>query len=243
MTTIVSAFLSNVNQYRSLEVYYNHGKILFQSITPKIIFLDPEMIKLVKITDYNPENTIIVEYNKDDSYLFQKKYENCIANFHLNTDSSKKDTLDYILTQCNKTEWIKKAIELNPFSTDNFIWIDFGCRHVFNCSDDKYILKLNRLQYVRYENIRIPRIWDLNIQYNVDLYKNITWYFAGGVFGGHRDKLVEFANLMSDKCLHLINTYHIIMWEVNVWYLIYLEHKELFDPYISNHNNTIIDNY
>ena len=33
------------------------------------------------------------------------------------------------------------------------------------------------------------------------------------------------------------------MWEVNIWYLVYKENKELFDNYYCNHNNTIIDNY
>lgn len=33
------------------------------------------------------------------------------------------------------------------------------------------------------------------------------------------------------------------MWEVNIWFLIYLENKDLFDYYSCDHNNTIIDNY
>ncbi len=243
MTTIVSAFLSNVNSNRTLEQYYDYGKILFQSTTPKIIFLDSTIIKLVNPNDYDPKNTMIIEYNSSDSYLFGEKDQNNITNFCIKTDSSNKDTLDYMLTMANKTEWIKKAIEFNPFSTNNFIWIDFGCRHVFQCSDDEYIVKLNSLSLKQYENVRIARIWDLNIRYNIDIYRNIAWYFAGGVFGGHRDKLLIFADLMKRKCLELINNYHIIMWEVNIWYLIYLENKDLFDAYLSDHNNSIIDNY
>ena len=32
---------------------------------------------------------------------------------------------------CNKTEVIREAIELNYFNTEDFIWLDFGIRHVF----------------------------------------------------------------------------------------------------------------
>ena len=34
-----------------------------------------------------------------------------------------------------------------------------------------------------------------------------------------------------------------IMWEVNIWYLIYKENKELFNSYGCNHDKTLIDNY
>ena len=48
---------------------------------------------------------------------------------------------------------------------------------------------------------------------------------------------------MKEKCIKIIKSRNSIMWEVNIWYLIYLENKELFQPYLCDHNNTIIDNY
>jgi hypothetical protein len=45
------------------------------------------------------------------------------------------------------------------------------------------------------------------------------------------------------KCIQIMKEKNTIMWEVNIWYLIYLEHPELFDTYISNHNKTMLIEY
>jgi hypothetical protein len=240
MTTLVSGFISNVNNRddRNLEIYYNLGKKILKSENKKIIFVDELMYDLMKNDEY--PNTIIIKYDKNESYLWKNKDK--IEKFKLNTNNPNKDTLDYMLTMCNKTEIIRKAIEMNPFDTDNFVWLDFGINHVFHCSDkmfDNYLNKLNK----KYDKIRIGHIWDLSYDYNINIYKNICWYFAGGIFGGNEDYLLYFADEMKSKCEYIINKYGTIMWEVNIWYKIYLENQELFEPYLCNHDYTIMDNY
>lgn len=34
-----------------------------------------------------------------------------------------------------------------------------------------------------------------------------------------------------------------LMWEVNVWYLVWIEHPEWFDAYKGEHNESILFNY
>lgn len=243
MTTIVSAFISNVNwrEDRNINKYYALGKLLLKSTTPKIIFLDEIMYKLIKNIDYDEDNTMIIEYNKSDMYLY--KFVNELFNFKLNTDNLSKDTMDYIFTMCNKTEFIRKAIELDVFNSTNYVWVDFGIRHVFDCTDDVFIQTLNALHNKQYNKIRMGHIWDLSTNYNIDLIRNIAWYFAGGVFGGDKNSLLTFADLMKTKCTEIIYNNNTIMWEVNIWYIIYNENSELFSPYKCNHSNSIINNY
>lgn len=240
MTTLVSGFISNINnrEDRNLEIYYNLGKKILKSEIKKIIFVDEVMYDLMKNDEY--PNTIIIKYDKNESYLWKNKDK--ITNFMLNTDNNGKDSLDYILTMCNKTEFIRKAIEINPFQTDNFVWLDFGINHVFNCSDDIFNNYLNKLQK-KYDKIRIGHIWNLSSNYNVDIHKNICWYFAGGIFGGKKDYLLQFADEVKTKCEYIMDKYGTLMWEVNIWYKVYLENQDLFEPYLCNHNYTIIDNY
>jgi len=76
-----------------------------------------------------------------------------------------------------------------------------------------------------------------------DIYKNIKWYFAGSVFGGNETTLFDFADKMKEKCIQIINNKQTLMWEINVWYLIYLENREMFNSYICNHDTSIISNY
>ena len=199
------------------------------------------MFNLINLLDYDISNTNIVKIKKKDIYLYE--YINSLSQFNLNTDNPKKDTIEYIITQCNKTEWVKSAIELNTFNTNNFIWVDFGIRYIFNCSDEEFIEKINELKYKVYKNVRIGNIWNLQNNYNINIYKDIAWYFAGGIFGGNKESLLHFSNKIKEKCIDIILTKNTLMWEVNIWYLIYNENKEIFDNYSCNHNNSIIDNY
>jgi hypothetical protein len=242
MSTIVSAFISNVNERYTDTItrYYNFGKLLLKSITPKIIYVDEPMFDLIG-DDYDKSNTLIIKINKTDIYLYN--YISNLTNFDVNSTNHSKDTKEFMFTMCNKTEWIKEAILLNYFKTQDFIWVDFGIRHVFISSDEEFIEKINNLRYKTYTGIRIGSIWNLNIKYNIDIYEDIAWYFAGGVFGGNANVLLHFSDLMKEKCIDIMTKKNHIMWEVNIWYLIYIENKDLFDVYNCDHNNIIIDNY
>jgi len=243
MTTLVSGFLTNVNQKNdcNIEQFYELGILLLKAKIPKIIFVDEGMYE--KIKEYDDDCTKIILVDKTDYELYQYMNSDVLTNFHLHTNNTGKDTIEFIFTMCNKTEWIKQAIELNHFNTEQFVWVDFGIRHVFNCDDDSYISIVESLNDKTYENVRIASIWNLQNVYNLNIWKDIIWHFAGGVFGGNKDKLLVFADLMKEKCLQIISQEKTIMWEVNVWYLIYLENKELFDAYFCDHNYTIIANY
>jgi hypothetical protein len=247
MSTIVSAFVSNINERYSdsLKRYYQHGRILMKSTTPKVIFVDEIMFGLIG-DDYDKSNTLIIKIIKTDSYLYN--YTSHLTNFQLNSTDHTKDTIEFMFTMCNKTEWIRRAIYLNHFKTENYIWIDFGIKHILNgaftyCSDEDFIEKINKLKDKKYNRVRIGGIWNLNYEYNIDIYKTVAWYFAGGVFGGNTTALLKFSDLMKEKCISIMTNRNTIMWEVNIWYLIWCENKELFDAYKCDHNATLVDNY
>lgn len=243
MTTLVSGFLTNVNQKRdcNIEKFVELGLLLLKAKISKIIFVDEVMYEQIKT--YENEFTKIILVAKTDYELYQYMNGDVLTNFHLHTNNTEKDTIEFMFTMCNKTEWIRQAIGLNYFNTDQFVWVDFGIRHVFASDDDNYINILESLNDKKYENVRIGNIWNLQHGYNVNIYKDITWYFAGGVFGGNKDKLLMFTDLMKEKCLQIISQEKTIMWEVNIWFLIYLYNKELFETYQCDHNDTIITNY
>jgi hypothetical protein len=69
MTTIVSAFISNVNTRpdRDLQIYVNHGLLLCYT---KIIFLDEPMYKIIASTSYNKATTTLIQINANSSYLY-----------------------------------------------------------------------------------------------------------------------------------------------------------------------------
>jgi hypothetical protein len=244
MNTIISAFFSDINNNKSINKYYELGKLLLLSDTPKIIFVDIVMYNMIE--EYENENTKIIIVDK--SFIYMYDYIDKLSNFNLNTNNINKDTIEYMFIMCSKTEWLRRAILYNPFKTDHFIWLDFGLRHVFKCSDDEFIMKINNMKYKVYDDIRIGHIWDLNINYSFNIYKDITWYFAGGVVGGGKDELLKLADRVKHQCIDIMTNQHTIMWEVNVWYMVYQynmikSNMIKYNPYKCDHNDSIIDNY
>jgi len=250
MTILVTAFVAGANQRndRVIDDYMNYGKKLLENPINKIVFFDDSLIGLLP----NYPNTIIIPIKKEDMYLYEYKDE--ITNFALNTQTPEKDSLEYMFLMCNKTEFIRKAIELNPFHSDpfqtnQFVWVDFGINHIFKNDDATFNAVIGALENKSYDNVRIGSIWSPDMHtimtrnFRTDIYKDIAWYFAGGVFGGDSKSLIKFADLTKQQCIKIIAERKTLMWEVNVWFLLYLENPELFSLYNCDHNSTLIGNY
>jgi hypothetical protein len=244
--TIVSAFVSNANSHDSHKngEYLKNGKLLLKSTTPKIVFLDDAMFSQITKHDYDPETTKIVLYGRDQMY-FMKHVDN-IQNIPA-TNNPAKDTKEFLMVMWSKTEYMREAVLLNPFNTGHFVWVDFGIRYVCKgSSDNEYIDKLNRLQQpitAPANKIRIGGIWNPIRNYNINVMAGVCWLFAGGVFGGSAGSLLMFSEEMRAACEELVTTHKCATWEVNVWYIIYIKHPELFDIYPASHDETLIDGY
>lgn len=237
MTTIVSGFISNINSYRNVEKYIEYGEKLCKIDINKVIFIE-EILYNKYFKDKTYESTTFIFTSKEHLYLY--KYKNELINFNkLCTDNPSKDTIEYMFVQNNKTEWVREAIDKNVYNSNQFIWIDFGIYHMIN---DEYLFNkyIYDFKNKSYENIRISS----SIFYNASsIYTNIHWLFLGSIFGGNSKKLLEFADLTKKKCIETIQNQKTIMWEINIWYIIYLEYPELFNNYIADHNQTILINY
>lgn len=248
-TTFVSAFVINVNkrENRDINKYIEQGIKLLNVPIPKIIFMEPELIS--RLHPILPKFNFIIPYSLKDIYLY--KFINNLKN-DVVSDNSKKDTLEYFMVQCNKTEWVRKAIELNVFNSEQFIWLDFGIFQFYeklNLSNEEKSKEFSIdiiLTFLKsYDKVRIPTIWNINDQTFINYLniKKITWYFAGSLFGGHKEKLIIFADKMKDFCLNLVENEQTLYWEVNIWYFIYHNNKDIFDLYYGNHDTSIFKNY
>ena len=152
MTTIVSGFifcLNNTN--RTVEEYIKHGIKLLKLPQNKVIFIDEKIFNLLE--KYQNKQTILIKTKIEDLYLNKYKLQP-----EINTDNPTKDSYDYFSIQCNKTEWIRDAINRNFFNTEQFIWIDFGIYHIL--SDIPIINKI-------YDKVRIANIlFDKSLMFN-----------------------------------------------------------------------------
>jgi hypothetical protein len=240
--TIVSAFLTNVNNNRNPEVYIEYGKNLLNLKIPKIIFIE-EIIYNTYLKNEEYNFTKFVFFKKEQMYYYPLLDK--IDHTNIETSNTNKDTVEYMMVQCHKTEWVKMAIDMNFFNTNQFIWIDFGIYHIFENNKQLFNVCMSSLKDRNFNKIRIAcgclSSYYLNNKTNV--YPRIIWCFLGGIFGGSSNVLLKFASLMKIKCMYLINHYKILPWEVNIWYLIYFDCPDIFDYYIGEHDFSMILKY
>ena len=243
MATIVTAFMTNVNnvEFRSCEKYIEFGKKLLSQAIPTVCFLERKIYNdFFQSCSQDYPNTHFIMFERNEIYLYD--FEDQLSKYYVHTDNPQKDTPGYMFVQCHKTEWVKQAIHVNPFHTTNFIWIDFGIFHMIKNEMD-FALNLNALSTKTYDQVRIASCRDLDDFCENDIFRVISWYFAGSIFGGSSTILLEFASIMKKKCIELIKRKKHIMWEINIWYILYKKYPELFSPYHCNHDLSILGNY
>ena len=143
-----------------------------------------------------------VFFEKEDLFLWS--YREMASKFSVNTGNPSKDTLGYMLVQCQKVEWINIALS---FAAIEYVWIDFGVFHMFRGSVDAFQLGLyqmrNRidkrlLQEGCGQVIRIAGCWEPFRHGGGDIYRDINWTFAGSVFGGGAKAVREFGVRMRE---------------------------------------------
>ncbi len=245
MATIVSGFIDidTAKDNRNIDAYFKWGKLLLSTNVPKIIFLEQKSIDVLGESYIKSiSNTTFIPFEKKRLILYDLIKDKDNLKLPNPPPHETTPSLEYLSIIINKTEWMKKAVEINTYKTEQFIWIDFGIYHIFNTPVifKKYVLNT---QTKIYDKVRIGSIWDLTYSVSKHQIKNIPlWFFAGGVFGGNKYKLVIFANKVKEKIEELIKEGY-IMWEVNIWYLVYKENKELFDSYKCDHNLNLLKNY
>jgi len=242
--TIVTAFVQKVNRNakRSIEDYIEFGKKLLNVPNPKVVYIDRDSYR-----DFFEERelefplTTFIPIRKEDIYLYN--YKDQLTEFDIQ-GNPEKDTIDYLFVQCNKTEWVVNAIDRNIYKTDQYLWIDFGIYHMVQNTEpepfEQWVLKMTTKNYPQ---VRIASCKYKGYSVNYNVYRIETWTFAGSVFGGNVASLLEFAYLTKKEILQTIQTKKSIMWEINIWYLIYRKNLPFFDMYTCGHDFRILDLY
>lgn len=205
---------------------------------------------------------VFVFFEKTDLFLWP--FRSMANRFALNTGNPTKDTLEYVMVQCQKTEWLAIASQLgrdvrggggDKMVRKEYVWMDFGVFHMFHGKIDVFQIELYKMrarvdkrlltsERGESDAILFARCWDPNHPYGGDIYKDINWSFAGSVFGGGSKAAQTFAVKMREKCFQILRERNTLMWEINIWLLIYRESGNgLFSLYPSDHSEIVFRGY
>ena len=125
---------------------------------------------------------------------------------HLAMDSEKYHTIDLYMVWNEKSYFLKRAIERNPFGSEYFIWCDIGCFRN-NAEMPQYAnwpSPEKMKQYGR-EKVILNYLGDFtDNQYHIDESTGLSCDFqrenhiGGGIFGGSREALARWIAVYYD---------------------------------------------
>jgi hypothetical protein len=138
-----------------------------------------------------------------------------------------------------KIEFVKIAIDMNPFESDHFAWIDFSICHVLKNTESslKYLHMVSQ-SALKTPLLLFPGCWTKGMGAE-NIHDKVNWRFCGGFFIGDKESLKEFYSLYRESFPRYLNETKKLVWEVNVW------HKLEFDGwkctwFQADHNDSII---
>jgi tetratricopeptide (TPR) repeat protein len=207
------------------------------------LFTSPEFEDIFKeISEKHPNLKVLQILNVEDSEFFKIGNQNKELLVLPNVRSEYKDHINYMFLMNAKIEYIKKAIDINPFNNSIFCWFDFSLPHVFNNMEDS-LLKIKKHSCQNYTNnpfLIIPGCWNFKINIH-SLTDCVCWRFCGGFFIGDSQSLINFYNVSISHFNEFLNLTQKIVWEVNYW--AWLESEGYIEPiwHLADHNDTIID--
>lgn len=234
------------NYHRKQETFYALAEqFILKLKIPLMICMDPDDNEL-----YNFVNKTRINNGLDNiTYCYREKFENTYFYKYVDQiENNRKDyiiyngnprheTSRYITLNNNKFYFIDKAIELNKFGSDKFIWLDMGINHV---AKDPF-------EIVNWQ-FKIPdKIKQLCINPFLendepkDLFHNIFHHTAGGLFTGNKIYLSKYIELFKLKLEQILNEgwYQI---DEAIMTIVQKENRDLFEFYYGDYEG-IIKNY
>lgn len=130
-----------------------------------------------------------------------------------------KDTQNFLILMNAKIEFVAKAIQVNPFNTSHFAWIDFNISHVFS-SPFKTLSSLSQTaMHLKTPLMLFPGCWTKQTSDSLihNIYGIIHWRFCGGFFIGDMNSLIEFYKVYQTHFPEFLREYKKLVWEVNFW--------------------------
>lgn len=210
--TIVSS-LFNIEREgmdgRSWDEYLKWFELTLKLKCPMVLFVTEDLVSFIEERRSDIPTEIIVQKTEEIPYYYLKeKLDSIIESDEYRKKISDPERIEckhsmYSIIQYSKFEWLKTAIEENPFNSDFFFWLDAGGSRFFEDYDlnqdypspnavealkgmgEKFLLQMNMEFYKDLANASsIPESYLLDNRS----------YVLGSMFGGAPNSILKVGN-------------------------------------------------
>ncbi len=133
LTTIVSCYYK-IKSKHTHDNYNIWMRNMLENVeTPMIIFTDEENEGLIR--EYRNKKPLYLLICKMEDFHTAKYYKEFCKSYEIDPEKAIHNPLLYMIWN-EKTAFINRASNINPFASDYFMWVDIGCfRNREECGD------------------------------------------------------------------------------------------------------------
>lgn len=234
---------------RPVNKYFENAKRVLSVAHPMIVFIDDKYFDFVKENrkQYDDKYTMLIKCNFEDLKYYPMKNDiQKIMNSNEYKNGLADPTVpevwnpDYDIVIWSKLDLVKRAIELNPFNTNHFGWLDFGT-HPHMLSEqfiNNPIVKSPVEDKIRLLCRSLPQKQDLDI---CNFFKSHRNRFAA-TFMTASIKNFMFFYEEQDKLINEAMLLNVVDCEQSLHAVIYLRYPEFFSLYYGDWRN-VTDKY
>jgi hypothetical protein len=232
MSTIVTAYFKLTKSKANHETYSTWMKNMLDINNNMVIFCEATMAEEIKHHRREKlDKTLIVETSIKDFYTY--RYANYfLEHTKMDRESAIGHNMLLYMIWSEKSHFLKRAIELNPFGTDYFIWTDIGC---FRRPNTDYIFWPNA---ERIAKLPKNRVLLLSVEPFTEKERAITRRedlpsfqyvnrIGGTIFGGERDVLLEWHNKYYEMLEYFISINRFIGKDQSIMNSVYLINRDM----------------
>jgi hypothetical protein len=238
---------------RDFNYYINSAKSTLSLPYNLIIYCDSDSYKRIKEirpmfladkTKYIIKEFDEFKFIKNNIELketFNEYRENIIINRRTNPyQFDNRNTASYYLFCMSRYTMIKEAIQLNPFNSTHFSWINF-CIERMGYRNLIYLDEALSIKRNKFSTCYIDYIPDALVNNTAEYFKYGRCGMCSGFFTGNKEYMFKVCDLIEDKFLKYLSQGYGHADE-QLYSPVYFENKELFEHYYGDYQQ-MINNY
>jgi hypothetical protein len=229
MTTIVTAYFQLSQSKHSHDKYTQWMQNMLCINNPMIIYCESDMVNtIMQFRSSQLENTRIIEIKFNEFYTF-RYYSHFLEHMKMDTEWRVGHNILLYMIWNEKSHFLKRAIEMNPFQTDYFLWTDIGC---FRIPNTKYINWPN-ISHVPKDKVLLLSVNPFTSdELSCHTIENVpSFQFAnrigGTMFGGGKEILLKWHDIYYNTLEYFISINRFIGKDQSIMNTVYLLNREM----------------
>jgi hypothetical protein len=232
MATIVTGYFKLKQSKASHEKYSQWMSNMLIINNPMVIFCDVESVDLIKtLRNLHLDKTKIIPIDISEFYSY-RYLEDFLEHTKMDTELRVGHSVELYMIWSEKSHFLKRAIDMNPFQTDYFVWCDIGCFRVPNTLYLKWPSP-DRVNALPKDKVLLLSVVPFSeSELNIDALEKLPSFqfnnrIGGTIFAGTGKILLEWHNKYYEMLEHFIRINRFIGKDQSIMNSVYLLNREM----------------